>query len=178
MAISKEKKQQLVAELTELLTRSKAVILSDYRGLTASQMAELRNKLRPLNSRFMVTKNSMLLRSLEEVGLPKPEELLQGPTAIALCFEDVSEPTRVISDFGKDTEFLQIKGGLLGDRIITANEVQTLAHLPAQEVLLSQTLAGLQSPISGFVGLLDGALRGLLYVFDARAKQLGEASSA
>jgi len=178
LAISKEKKQQLVAELREMLTRSKAVVISDYRGLRANQMAELRNRLRPLHSRFLVAKNTLVLRSLEELGLPKPEEMLRGPTALGLCFEDISEPARLIIKFGKETRMLSVKGGLLGNRVIDAQQVQTLAELPAQEVLLAQTVATLQSPASGFMGMLDGALRGLLYVLSARAEQLGEATTA
>jgi len=177
LAISKEKKQQVVAELKEMLTRSKAVIISDYRGLTAGQMAELRNKLRPLDSRFMVAKNRLILRSLEEVGLPKPEEMLQGPTALSFCFGDLGQALRAMNEFAKETELLQIKGGLLGDRIVDVQDVQVLAKLPGTKVLHAQTLASVQSPVSAFVGLLGGALRGLLYALNARAEQMGETAA-
>lgn len=177
LAISKEKKQQVVAELKEMLTGSKAVIISDYRGLTASQMAELRNKLRPFESRFLVAKNTLILRSLQEVGLPTPEEMLRGPTALSFCFGDLRQTLQVMQEFAKETELLRIKGGLLGERVMNVKDVQVLAELPEMEVLQAQTLASVQSPISGFVGLLDGALRGLLYVLKARAEQMGEAAA-
>jgi large subunit ribosomal protein L10 len=175
LAISKEKKRAIVAELKELLASSKATVISDYRGLTATQMGGLRNTLRPLNSRFLVAKNTLVLRSLDEVGLPHPEEMLQGPTALGFCFDDVSQPLRALMEFARETDSLTIKGGLLGDRIIDAAQVRTLSALPGIETLRAQTLSGLQSPASGFVGMLDAALRGLLYAFDAQAQKLGNA---
>jgi large subunit ribosomal protein L10 len=177
LAISKEKKEQVVAELKELLAASKVTVISDYRGLTAAQMAELRNKLRPLDSRFLVAKNTLILRSLEELGLPQPKELLQGPTALACCFDDLSQPLQALIEFGKETELLSVKGGLLGARVLEPGQVQTLSALPGLEAVQAQALAGLQSPMSTLVGLLDSALRGLLYVFDARAEQMGEATA-
>lgn len=167
----------MVAELKEMLTGSKAVIISDYRGLTAGQMAELRNKLRPFESRFLVAKNTLILRSLQEVGLPTLEEMLQGPTALSFCFGDLRQALQVMQEFAKETEHLRIKGGLLGERVMDVQDVQVLAGLPETEILQAQTLASVQSPISGFVGLLDGALRGLLYVLNARAEQMGEAAT-
>lgn len=177
MAISKEKKQQVVAELKEMLTRSNAVVMSDYRGLTAGQMAELRNRLRPFDSRFLVAKNRLILRSLEEVGLPKPEKILQGPTAMGFCFGDLGQALQEMANFGKETGLLKIKGGLLGDRILDVHQIQVLTDLPPQRVLHAQIVAGVQSPVSSLVGLLDGALRGLLYALDARAEQMGEAAA-
>jgi large subunit ribosomal protein L10 len=176
LAISKEKKQQVVAELKEMLERSNVVVLSDYRGLTAGQMAELRNKLRPLDSRFMVAKNTLILRSLQELGLPDLEGLLQGPTALSFLFGEFGQPLQELRQFAKETESLRIKGGLQGERVLDAQQIHTLAELPAIGVLQAQTLASVQSPVSGFVGLLDGAIRGVLYALSARAQQMGEAA--
>ncbi len=173
LAISKEKKQQVVAELKEMLERSNVVVLSDYRGLTAGQMAELRNKLRPLDSRFMVAKNSLIMRSLQELGLPDLEGLLQGPTALSFLFGEFGQPLQELRQFAKETESLTIKGGLQGERVLDAQQIEILAELPAIEVLQAQTLASVQSPVSSFVGLLDGALRGVLYALSARAEQMG-----
>jgi large subunit ribosomal protein L10 len=174
LAISKQRKQESVAELKEMLSRSKAVILSDYRGLTAAQMASVRNRLRPLDSKFLVAKNTLLARSLEEVGLPASEELLQGPTAISFCFADFREPVRAILDVAKETDILSVKGGLLGSYILNAEAVRSLPTLPSPDALRAQALGGLQAPVSGFVGVLDSALRSLVYVFGARAEQMGE----
>ena len=177
MAITKEKKQESVSELKDLLSRSQAVILTEYRGLTAGQMATVRNKLRPFNSRFMVAKNTLVARSLTELGNPAPEELLQGPTALGFCFGDFREPVRVLMDLARETDILTIKGGLVGHSVLNKDGAQALTTFPSTEALRAQVVGGLQSPASGLVGVLDGALRGLLYVLDARTEQMGEAAA-
>ena len=175
MPITREKKQETIEQLKEMLTRSKATIISDYRGLTASQMSRLRSKLRPLDSKLLVAKNTLVLKSLEELGLPQPEELLQGPTALSFCFGEPNQPVRAIMEFARETDILSIKGGLLGSRVMTVDDVKLLPTLPSEGVLRAEALGSLQAPVAGFVGLLDGALRGLLYVLNARAEQLGQA---
>ena len=176
MAISKEKKEEVVSELKEMLTRTQAVVASDYRGLTAGQVAELRNRLRPLDSRFVVAKNSLIVRSLRELGLPTLDDILVGPTALTFVFGDWAQPLREMREFATETELLKVKGGLLGNRAIAAEDVHTLTHLPSLQVVQAETLTGLQSPISGLVGLLDGTLSAMLRVMDARVAQLGEAA--
>jgi large subunit ribosomal protein L10 len=177
LAISKEKKQESVAELKEMLGRSKAIVLSDYRGLTATQMAALRNKLRPLDSQLVVAKNTLLLRSLKEVGMPAPEDLFTGPTLVGFCFGDFREPARMLLNATRETEFLKVKGGLLGNTVLHAGQVQMLTTLPSVETLHAMALGGISSPLNGFVGVLDSALRGLLYAFDAHIEQLEKAAA-
>jgi large subunit ribosomal protein L10 len=177
LAISREKKERLVSELSELFSRSSAVVLSDYRGLSAGQMAELRNKLRPVDSKFTVAKNRLIRRSLEESDLPALDTMLEGPTALSFIFGEYGEPLRAMKAFAKETEMLNIKGGLLGNRVLSAADVQVLMDLPSTDVLRAQVLSGVQSPVSGLAGMLDGVLRGLLYVMSARADQMGEANA-
>lgn len=176
MPISKQKKQEVVEELKELLGRSQLVILSDYRGLTTPQMNQLRNKLRPTGSRMLVAKNTLILRSLEELGLPQSQDLLQGPTALAIIFDEMSQSVRAILDFARETEVLKVKGGLMGTRWITRQEVQILPQLPSPEVLRAQTLGSVVSPMASFVGVLDSTIRGLLYALGGHADQLGQPS--
>ena len=177
MAITKEKKQESVVELKDLMGRSQAVILTEYRGLTAGQMAMVRNRLRPFNSRFMVAKNTLVARSLTELGNPAPEDLLKGPTALGFCFGDFQEPVRALMDLARETDILTIKGGLVGHSVLNKEGVQALTTFPSTNTLRAMVVGGLQSPASGFVGVLDGALRGLLYVLDARTEQMGEAAA-
>jgi large subunit ribosomal protein L10 len=176
LPVSKQKKQETIEELKEMLGRSHVVVLSEYRGLTAAQMSHLRNKLRPMNSKMLVAKNTLVLKSLEELGLPQPQDLLQGPTALGMVFGDMGQPVRAILDFARENEFFKVKGGMMGARLISPKEVQILPQLPTTEVLRAQALGGVVSPIAGFVGVLDGALRGLLYALDAHAEQLGQPS--
>ena len=176
MPVSKDKKQETIQELKDLLTRSNVVIVGEYRGLTAAQLSQLRNKLRPHNSRFLVTKNTLVLKTLEEMGSFQPEDILQGPSALGVVFGDMAQPVRTMLDFARENEAFKIRGGWMGDRLISKGDVQMLPSLPATEVLRAQAVGSVVSPVSSFVGVLDGALRGLIYVLQARAEQLEPAA--
>lgn len=177
MPVSKDKKQETIQELKDILERSSVVVVAEYRGLTAAQLSQLRNKLRPHNSKFLVTKNTLVLKTLKELGSFQPEEMLQGPSALGVAFGDTAQPVRTMLDFARENEAFKIRGGWMGDRLITKGDVQMLPTLPATDVLRAQAIGNIVSPVSGFVGVLDGALRGLIYVLQARADQLGEAAA-
>ena len=169
MAVLREKKEELLSWYTDLFSRSRAAILTDYRGLTVADVNQLRNRLRETRSEYHVTKNRLLKLALKEAGLPVPEDLLEGPTATGFCFEEVPAVAKVLVDFSKEFKTFVIKGGLLGDRIISADEVTTLAELPPREVLLAQVLGTVQAPASGLVRAIAGSIRSVLYVLKARA---------
>jgi large subunit ribosomal protein L10 len=177
LAISKEKKQELVKSYTEELSRSQAVILTDYRGLPVTELNQLRNKMREAESGYHVVKNRLAKLALKEAGLPVLEELLQGPTAIGFCYEDVVAPAKVLTDYAKESKVLTIKGGILGERVIDVQAISALADLPPRDVLLAQLLSNIQSPMTGLVNVLNGTLRGLVNVLKAHADQL-EAGNA
>jgi large subunit ribosomal protein L10 len=177
LAISKEKKQELVKSYAEELSRSQAAFLTDYRGLPVTELNRLRNKMREAGSGYHVVKNRLVKLALREAGLPVPEELLQGPTAIGFCYEDVIAPAKVLTDYANESKVLTIKGGILGERVIDVQAISSLANLPSRDVLLAQLLSGIQSPIAGLVNVLSGTLRGLVTVLKARADQL-EAGNA
>ena len=177
MSISKEKKQELVKSYAEELSRSQAAFLTDYHGLPVTELNRLRNKMREAGSGYHVVKNRLVKLALREAGLPVPEELLQGPTAIGFCYEDVIAPAKVLTDYAKESKVLTIKGGILGERVIDVQVISSLADLPSRDVLLAQLLSGIQSPIAGLVNVLSGTLRGLVTVLKARADQL-EAGNA
>ena len=178
MAITRQKKDESIAELKDLVSRSKAVILSDYRGLTATQMASIRNKLRSFDTRFLVAKNTLMVKALQDLGMSMPEEVLQGPSVIGFCFGDFRAPVQAILEAAKETDVLKIKGGLLGTHTLSASEIASLPTLPKPEVLQAQVLGALQGPLAGVIGALDGALRGVLYVLEARKDQMEQSSAA
>lgn len=178
MAITKERKRELVAQYTELLGRSRAVILTDYLGLNVAQITRLRNQIREANGAYYVTKNTLVRLALEQAGLTVPDEWLEGPTAMGFCFDQVPFIAKVITDFANETQILTVKGALLGERAVDAAQVQALANLPPAEVLRAQILGALTAPMSGLVGALNGLLSGLVGVLDARGEQLGEAEAA
>ena len=177
MAITKEKKQELVKSYAEEFSRSQAAILTDYRGLTVTELNQLRNKMREAESGYRVVKNRLIKLALKEAGLPVPEDLLQGPTAIGFCYEDVIAPAKVLTEYVKESKALTIKGGILGQRVIDVQVISSLADLPPRDVLLAQLISGIQSPLAGLVNVLSGTLRGLVTVLRARADQL-EAGNA
>ena len=177
MPVTKEKKHETVEQLKDMITRSQAVILAEYVGLTAQQMAQLRNKVRPMDAKIMVTKNTLLLRSLEELGLPQLEDVLQGSTAVSFCFGEFGPPVRAMAEFAREAESLKLKGGLMGKHVMTLAQVKSLPDLPATPVVRAQTVGGIQAPMSSFVGVLDSTLRSLLYALDAHVEQLNKATA-
>ena len=177
MAISKERKRELIQSYVEMLSQSQGIILTNYRGLTVSQIETVRNRLRELNSPYHVVKNTLLKLALQQVGLPVPEELLTGPVATGFCYTELPATAKALMDLSKELEVQEIKGGLLGDRVVGVEEIKALAALPPREVLLAQVVGSFQAPISGLVTALSGILRSLLYVLQARKEQL-EGSSA
>ena len=172
MAISKERKRQLVVDYVEKLERSQAVILANHQGLNVAQMSELRNRLRSVGSGCQVIKNTLLRLALQEAELPELDALLEGPTATSFCYQDGQSAAKVLVEFTREASPFALKGGLLGRRMLTAEDVNQLANLPSREVLLAQVLSAFQSPMVGLVSVLSGPLRALATVLRARADQL------
>ena len=175
MAISREKKEQIVEELTEKLLRSQGLIMAGFTGLSTAQMTQLRNKLRDEETGFHVVKNSMIQLAMEQAGLPWDDTLFDGPTAIGFCYEDVPGPAKVMVDFSEESKILSIRGGLLGDGLLDAAEIANLASLPSGEVLIAEVVARISAPLIGLVNVLNAPLRDLAQVLQARAGQLSEA---
>ena len=178
MAITKERKQELVARYTDLLERSQAIILTNYQGLNVAQITDLRNQVREAKGAYYVTKNTLIALALARRGLELPEEWLEGPTAVGFCFDEIPAIAKVLTDVASESELLTIKGAVLGDRPVGEERVKGLANLPSTETLQAQMLAMLTSPLSGLIGVLNGAMSGLVGVLDARQEQLGPSEAA
>jgi len=176
LAITREKKETLVAEYVEKLRRAEALIITEYRGLTVKQFEALRRELREADSEIVVSKNTLMARALVKAGLPVPESLLTGSTAVAFCFSDLAAPAKTLSRHVKDTKILTIRGGMLGHSILDEAGAQSLANLPSRDQLRAQVVGMLQAPIAGLVNVLAGSLRGMLNVLNARVAQLEEAA--
>ena len=142
-----ETKQQVVTEIADKLRASKSTIVVDYRGLTVSEATELRKKLREAGVEFKVYKNSLTRRAAESAEMAELNEFLTGPNAIAFSNEDVVAPAKVLNDFAKDHEALEIKAGVIEGKLVTLDEVKAIATLPSREGLLSMLLSVLQAPI-------------------------------
>ena len=142
-----ETKQQVVTEIADKLRASKSTIVVDYRGLTVSEATELRKQLREAGVEFKVYKNSLTRRAAESAEMAELNEFLTGQNAIAFSNEDVVAPAKVLNDFAKDHEALEIKAGVIEGKLVTLDEVKAIATLPSREGLLSMLLSVLQAPI-------------------------------
>ncbi|MEH6890438.1 50S ribosomal protein L10 [Bacillus sp. JJ864] len=142
-----EAKQHVVTEIAGKLSESKSTIVVDYRGLTVSEVTELRKALREAGVEFKVYKNSLTRRAAEVAELTELNEYLTGPNAIAFSNEDVVAPAKVLNDFAKNHEALEIKAGVIEGKLVTVDEVKAIATLPSREGLLSMLLSVLQAPI-------------------------------
>jgi large subunit ribosomal protein L10 len=145
-----ETKQVRVEEITEKFKGAATAVVVDYRGLNVSQITELRKQLREAGVEFKVYKNTMTRRATEVAGLAGLNEHLTGPNAIAFSNEDVVAPARILNDFAKKNEKLEIKAGVIEGTIASAADIQALAELPSREGLLSMLLSVLQAPMRNF----------------------------
>jgi large subunit ribosomal protein L10 len=147
MSKAVEAKKEVVSEIASKLRESKSTIVVDYRGLTVAQVTELRKSLREAGVEFKVYKNTLTRRAAEEAELAGLNEYLTGPNAIAFSTEDVIAPAKVLNEFAKKNEALEIKAGVIEGNIASVEEVKALAELPSREGLLSMLLSVLQAPI-------------------------------
>ncbi|BDG34189.1 50S ribosomal protein L10 [Parageobacillus sp. VR-IP] len=150
MSSAIELKKQIVAEIAEKFRASKSTVIVDYRGLNVAEITELRKQLREAGVEFKVYKNTLTRRALAEVGLEGLSDVFTGPNAIAFSNEDVVAPAKILSEFAKDHEALEIKAGVIEGNIATLEEINALAKLPSREGLLSMLLSVLQAPIRNF----------------------------
>lgn len=145
-----EHKKQIVSEIADKLRNSKSTILVDYRGLDVAEVTELRQQLREAGVDFKVYKNTMTRRAAEEAELTELNETLVGPTAIAFSDEDVVAPAKILNNFAKDHDALEIKGGVIEGNVASLEQIKELADLPNYEGLVSMLLSVLQAPVRNF----------------------------
>ena len=160
-------KANKVAELKDLLSSSKGVILVDYAGLNVADDTELRKQMREAGIKYLVAKNTFLRIAAKEAGLEGLDAYLEHNTAVAFSPEDPVAPAKILNDFSKKHEALQLKCGALDGKVISVEEVKALAELPSREELLAKLLGSMQAPISGAVNVLQGVIRNFVYVVDA-----------
>ncbi|HFI1040213.1 TPA: 50S ribosomal protein L10 [Streptococcus agalactiae] len=141
------KKAEQVELIAEKMKAAASIVVVDSRGLTVEQDTNLRRSLRESDVEFKVIKNSILIRAAEKAGLEDLKELFVGPSAVAFSNEDVIAPAKVISDFAKDAEALEIKGGSVDGKFTSVEEINALAKLPDKEGMLSMLLSVLQAPV-------------------------------
>lgn len=148
-------KKQAVADMVEKLKKAQSGILVDYRGLTVSEDTDLRNKLREAGVEYKVVKNTLTRFAANEVGFEELDPVLNGPTSLALSYEDPVAPAKIIAEFAKGNEKLEIKSGFLDGKVISLDEIKQLASTPSKDVLLAKLLGSLNSPVSSLARVLQ-----------------------
>lgn len=171
MAISKDKKKELLAGYVELLPKSQAIILAEYQGMTVAAATALRVRLREAGGSFHIVKNTLFRAVLEQAGIPDPGDMLKGPVAVCYCGSEVAAVVKALNDAARENEHLRIRGGIVGTSLVDAAGAKALADLPPREVLLAQLLGAIQGPMSSLAGLVAAPLRDLAYVLQARSEQ-------
>jgi large subunit ribosomal protein L10 len=176
----RDQKEQVVEELTARLKAAETLLVADYRGLTMPQIDDLRTRLLESGARFTVVKNTLTRRAAEAAGTEALLTLLDGPSAIAFLEADgdMVAAAKALADAARETNVLEIRGGIMQGRAVTAAEVETLAKLPQAEVLRGQVLGAIVAPVTALAGLLNAPLQNLRGLIDARIEQLGGEEAA
>ena len=177
--MARPEKVEQVELLTGKLKNAKAAVLTDYRGLTVSQLQDLRGRLRSQDVEYRIVKNTLARRAAVEVGHEEFQDLLKGPVAIAFGYGELGVPARVLGDFSRQTRLrLDIVGGLIEGRVMGPEQVRQIADLPPRDVLLARLLATLQSPVAQLVATMEAPLQQLGGLLEAYREKLEGGSEA
>lgn len=166
-----EAKKQFVQQLHERMEKSRVVIVTDYKGLDVSTMTDLRRKLREANIDYEVVKNTMLRRASDGTGVEAIRDHFKGPNAIALSYDDPVSPAKVLIDFAKSNDKLEIKIGVLNGKVLDLSSIKSLASLPSREELLATVLSAMIAVPTSFVRALSDVPRRILNVLQAIKEQ-------
>jgi large subunit ribosomal protein L10 len=168
-----ENKVLKVSQITDRLNTSKSMVMVDFKGITVEEITALRVKFREAGVDYVVLKNSLMKRALNNQGITELDELLVGPSAFAFGMKDEVAPAKIISEFIEQTKSdkMTIKAGIIEGKVVDTNAVIALSKLPPREVLIAKMMGSLNAPITNFVGVLSATLRSLVYAVDAIRKQ-------
>ena len=150
-----ELKQPVVDEIKAMLDGAVGAVVVDYRGLTVEQDTKLRKQLREAGVVYKVCKNTMMKRAFEGTDFAQLDEYLEGPNAIAISKEDATAPARVLAEFAKKADKLELKGGVVEGTYYDAKAINVIASIPSREVLLGRLLGSMQSPIANFARVIN-----------------------
>jgi large subunit ribosomal protein L10 len=168
-----ENKMLKVDEITQRLNSAKSMVMVDYKGITVEEINALRVKFREAGVDYVVLKNSLVKRALNNAGITELDELLVGPSAFAFGMKDEVGPAKVIDEFITQTKSdkMTIKAGILEGKVVEPSAIVALSKLPPREVLIAKMMGSLNAPVTNFVGVLSATLRSLVYAVDAVRKQ-------
>jgi len=170
MPLTKDRKQEIVKDLKESIEKQKSMVFVSVEGLKADGLLELRNKLKENDCRLMVSKKTLMNIALKENNIDLNVDDLEGQVALVFGFKDEVMPAKTAYEFSKKNENLKILGGYLEEKFREVNEIITLAQIPPRNELLAKVVGSISAPVSGFVNVLHGNLRNLVYVLNAIKK--------
>lgn len=159
--MNRAEKSAVIDEIAEQIKESEAVFAVDYRGISVPQVAELREKLREADASFRVVKNTLTERAADQADAPSLKPLLAGPTALTFVRGDIALAAKAVSDYGRATELLAFKGGIMNGEAIEPDQIQALAKLPSRQVLYGQLVGMVASPITGLARSLNALISGV-----------------
>lgn len=154
MAITKDRKNELVAQYQDWLKRCEGAFVTEYTGLTVKKLEELRRSVREKGGEFHIAKNTLVKKACKEAGLTIPDTLFEGSTAVGFAFEDVPGFAKALSEFARTSDMLKVKGAFMGGQILNAADVKVLAELPPLAVLRARLIGTLQAPASKLARLM------------------------
>lgn len=179
MAVTKEKKAEVLKGLDDRFGRAKSVYFADFRGLTVKDLHTLRGKLRDQNVEYVVAKKTLMKIAAKNSNLPEiPDDVMQGPVGAAFSYEDEIAAVKAMHEFAKKAENLKILGGLVEGRYVNKAEAIQLAQLPSKTELLAKLVGSMKAPISGFHGVLHGVMRGFVGVVNAYQEKKAKEGAA
>lgn len=170
-----EAKKAQVAQVAEAINGASTGVLLDYRGLTVDEDTKLRNDLRAAGVKYFVVKNTLLRLAANQVGLEELDSMLHGPTALALS-EDPVAPAKILFDFAKDNDKVEIKTGFMDGKVLSMDELTALAKTPSKDTLIAKIMGSLNAPVSDLVRLLDTIAKGEDEIPELIAKKNAEAA--
>jgi len=170
MAKTRAQKQEVIESLVDKFSNAKSAVFVDYKGISVTDAADLRQQAKDAGGEYLVAAKTLIQKALEQSGdkkdLVDPTQL-EGNIALIFGFEDEVAPAKIAYDFGKGKEVFEIRGGIMGAQFMELSQVEALAKLPSREELLAKVVGSLNAPVSGFVNVLAGNLRGLVNVLNA-----------
>lgn len=178
MAISKQRKDELIAQYVDWTGRSQVVIVAEYTGLSMKQIDDLRAKIRVIGGEFHIVKNTLGKVAFEQVGLKSPDRFMQGSSAVIFAFQDAPATAKIVTEFARGSEFVKIKGGYLDGSPITADGIKALAELPPLPVVRAQLLGTILAPASKLVRTLAEPARQVAAVIKAYAEKENASAAA
>jgi large subunit ribosomal protein L10 len=177
LAITKERKDELVKQYSDLIQKSAGMVLIEYRGLNMKGMGPLRGRVREASGELHVVKNTLAQLALKQAGHTVPEELFTKTTAVGFAFTDVPGVAKALTTFSKESEFVKVKGGLLGNKVLTAKQIEALADLPPLPIVRAQLLGLISAPASRLTGVVAGSVRQVVNVVKAYSEKEAPAAA-